>query len=347
MLSASHSRDHLRTVPPRRAIFLCVLNFVLIAAFTFVCLNFAAAQVSERAKPVSSPSSTHREKAITEMHQGQTSAALAEFREAVAEQPDDAVSYDYIGVILGEAGSLNEAVAEFEQAAGLDSSLPDPHFHLGLAYERLGKINDAILQYEAALRLNPSMQEARYGLSAVCAKLGDLDGAIFLLREVVASAPDFAEAHYNLGLNLSNRYKTSTGLKQKSDLDEAVQELKTAVQQQPDARSYLALGQLLSDHGDFTAAIENLQHAAKLEPNNVEYHYTLGLALRLKGEMDSAGSEFQETIRINPQHALAHRSLGLVLRERGDLQAAANELHLAVSQRPDDPDATNCWGQCS
>ncbi len=190
--------------------------------------------------------------------QGQTSAALAEFREAVAEHPDDAVSHDYIGVILGEAGSLNEAVAEFEGAARLDSSLSDPHFHLGLAYERLGKINDAIRQYEAALRLNPSMQEARYGLSAVCAKIGDLDGAIVLLREVVSSAPDFAEAHYNLGLNLSNRYKTSTGMKQKSDLDEAVQELKSAVQQQPDARSYLALGQLLSDRGDFTAAIEHL-----------------------------------------------------------------------------------------
>jgi cytochrome c biogenesis protein ResB len=84
MLIASHSRGYLRRVTTGRTFFICVLNFVLIAAITCVCWNFAAAQVSERAKPVSSPSSLHREKAIMEMQQGQTSAALAEFREAVA-----------------------------------------------------------------------------------------------------------------------------------------------------------------------------------------------------------------------------------------------------------------------
>ena len=112
-------------------------------------------------------------------------------------------------------------------------ALPDPHFHLGLAYERTGRTSQAIAEYHEALRLDPAMLEARYGLSAICAKLGDLDGAIRLLREVIKAAPNFGEAHYNLGLNLWNKYKSSMGLRQKADLDDAQEELKTASQLQP------------------------------------------------------------------------------------------------------------------
>ena len=51
---------------------------------------------------------------------------------------------------------------------------------------------------------------------------------------MIKAAPNFGEAHYNLGLNLWNKYKSSTGLRQKSDLDEALEELKTASQLSPE-----------------------------------------------------------------------------------------------------------------
>jgi hypothetical protein len=54
------------------------------------------------------------------------------------------------------------------------------------------------------------------------------DGAIVMLRSVVEMLPQVAEAHYNLGLNLWNRYKAATGLKQHEDLEEAVRQLKAA-----------------------------------------------------------------------------------------------------------------------
>ena len=119
-------------------------------------------------------------------------------------------------------------------------------FHLGLAYERTGRTSQAIAEYHEALRLDPAMLEARYGLSAICAKIGDLEGAIRLLREVIKAAPDFGEAHYNLGLNLWNKYKTSMGLRQKADLDDAQDELKIASQLQPRQPAiYFALGQVM------------------------------------------------------------------------------------------------------
>ncbi len=282
---------------------------------------------------------------ITQFKQGNLQTAMRQFRAAVQANPNHAVAHDYIGVILGESGKLNEAIVEFDQAIRLDPRLPDPHFHLGLAYKQTGRINDAISEYQEALRLNPGMLEPQYSLSAICAKVGDLDGAIRLLREVLKAAPDFGEAHYNLGLNLWNRYKSSTGLRQKADLDDAEEELKTATRLQPkQAGVYFVSGQIMSDRGELVSAVDNLQKAVDLDPANPEYHYNLGLALRLKGDMEAAGAQFREAIRLNPNHALAHRSLGLVLRESGDLPAAAGELRLAVAQLPDDAEGHHILG---
>jgi tetratricopeptide (TPR) repeat protein len=282
---------------------------------------------------------------VAQFKQGNLQAAMDRFQAAVQVNPRDARAHDYIGVILGESGKLNEAIVEFDQAIRLDPGVSDSHFHLGLAYKQTGRINDAISEYQEALRLNPGMVEAQYSLSAICAKLGDLDGAIRLLREVLKAVPDFGEAHYNLGLNLWNRYKSSMGLRQKADLDNAQEELKTATKVQPQqATVYFVLGQVMSDRGDLISGVENLQKAVDLDPANPEYHYNLGLALRLKGDMEPASAQFREAIRLNPSHALAHRSLGLVLRESGDLPGAAAELRQAVTQLPEDAEGHHILG---
>jgi tetratricopeptide (TPR) repeat protein len=300
--------------------------------------------VELRGTPWQMPANGLLDQGIAQFKQGNLQAAMAQFQAAVQANPNDAVAHDYIGVILGESGKLNDAIAEFDQAVRLDPGLADPHFHLGLAYKQSGRINDAISEYQEALQLNPEMLQAQYGLSAICAKIGDLDGAIRLLREVVKAAPDFGEAHYNLGLNLWNKYKSTMGLRQKADLDDAQAELKKASELQPRPMIFFALGQVMSDRGELASAVENLQKAVDMEPANPEYHYNLGLTLRLKGDMEPAATQFREAIQLDPNQALAHRSLGLVLRESGDLPAAAAELRLAVAQLPDDAEGHHILG---
>ena len=299
-------------------------------------LREAAQQISAR---------QHFEKGIAQFRQRNFPAALDELRVAAQADPNNAEAHDYIGVILGESGKLEEAEAEFQQAAKLDPAFPDPHFHLGLAHLKAGSTDAAISEYQEALLLNPRMVEAQYGLSEICGKLGDADGAIRLLRQVTQAEPDFAEAHYNLGLNLWNRYKTSNGLRQKGELDEAAQELRKATELEPtQPGAFLALGELLADKGDLGPSVESLQKALALQPANAELHYNLGLCLRLKGDLNAAAAEFRATLKFAPQYALAHRSLGLVLRESGDLEAAATELRLAVAELPDDPQGHHLLG---
>jgi tetratricopeptide (TPR) repeat protein len=244
---------------------------------------------------------------------------------------------DAEGVRLADSGDIDTALARFREAIRLDPGLADAHLHLGLALERREQTAEALAAYQEALRLRPDLIEARYGIASVCAKLGDLDGAIAMLEHVVRTLPQLAEAHYNLGLNLWNRYKTTTGLKHNDDLTRAVSELEIAVRLDPrQARFHLAFGQLLAERQELARAVEEVRIAAAQTNDDPEYTYNLALVLRQNGELDVAEARLRDALRKRPEHALARRSLGLVLRQKGDLEGAAAELRLAIRALPAD-----------
>jgi len=64
----------------------------------------------------------------------------------------------------------------------------------------------------------------------------------------------------------------------------------------------------------------------RIEPDNAELHFGLGLALSLQGKHDEAIAEYLEAVRINPSGAQFHYFLGVGLRLQGDGVGAARQL---------------------
>jgi len=287
----------------------------------------------------------HREQGIASLKQQNIPGALDHFRSAVRLDPTDAASHDYLGVTLSDSGLSDQALPEFQKAVELDQSLAPAHYHLASAYARANNKQEAIHEYEKALWLQPTMVEARNGLSAVCWKSGDLDGAIRLLQQIVDANPGFWEARYNLGLALWQRYRDPGRLPEKDDLEEAIQQLRAAVQQQPRRpKIYLALGQILAETEDLSGGVETLRKAVDVAPGDPEYVYNLGSALRLQGDLNAAEQAFRKTLQLSPNHAQARRALGLVLRQKGELEAAATELRQAASEQPADAEVRHNLG---
>ena len=97
---------------------------------------------------------------------GRLDDAIAEYRETLRLDPNEAAAHNNLGSALVAAGRIREAIGQFEGRAAPGSRHgPDAHHNLGSAFDAAGRTEEAIGQYEAALRLRPWMlAETRYNL---------------------------------------------------------------------------------------------------------------------------------------------------------------------------------------
>ena len=115
------------------------------------------------------------------------------------------------------------------------------------------------------------------------------------------------------------------------------------------ARAHLALGKALVQQGTLPEAIDHLQQAAKLEPDNGEAHYQLGLALARAGRKDEATAELQkgrDLVAASDRNQNARMDLadGHAALARGDLPEAASKLRRAIQLGPPSAEAQAALG---
>src|SRR6266699_3570259 len=94
---------------------------------------------------------------------------------------------------------------------------------------------------------------------------------------------------------------------------------------QPSEQPYVNLGNLLMEQGQIKEAIEPLEKAVALAPNNAFCHMTLGVYYRKAGQMESAQRELMRATQLEPDNAVAHYQLGRVYKEINDVDRAKAE----------------------
>lgn len=62
---------------------------------------------------------------------------------------------------------------------------------------------------------------------------------------------------------------------------------------------------------DWSAAITELQRAARTEPKNADVHNLLGYSYRNAGQLDKAFGEYEIALRLDPKHKGAHEYVGV------------------------------------
>src|SRR5262249_18718689 len=131
-------------------------------------------------------------------------------------------------------------------------------------------------------------------------------------REAIRLRPDYASAHYNLGL----------ALRGKQDLDGAVVAFQEAIRLQPDfAYAHNNLGHTLMKKQDWDGAIACFRAARRFDPA-IPNHTTIIGAFRSKGEEGGLLADAREQLRLNPDDADAYYELGIALRRKGDADGA-------------------------
>ena len=146
---------------------------------------------------------------------------------------------------------------------------------MAMADDKLYRADAAIKEFEAALAADPHYPGIHTGLGIIYWRNDNIDEAEREFREELSSYPKDPIANCTLGRILrGGRNKPA----------EAIPYLEAALAVNPSYRdALLEMGQARISMQQPEAAIEPLQKAIALDPNDAEAHYILGTALNKSG----------------------------------------------------------------
>jgi len=247
-------------------------------------------------------------------------------------KPEDAVSYNNLGIGLLKKGQIDEAISYFQEAIRLKPDYAEAHYNLGVVLAGKGQTDEAISEFHEALQLKPDYAEAHNNVGTALLNKGRTDEAVAQFQESIRFEPRHAESHNNLGAALAR----------KGQINEAISEYREALRLNPDfPDAHNNLGDALFKQGQNDEAISQFREALRLKPDYPDAHDNLGNALFIKGQTDEAVIQFQEAIRLKPDYPDAHNGLGAALGMKGRIDEPIIQFQEPTRLKPDYTDAQN------
>jgi tetratricopeptide (TPR) repeat protein len=279
---------------------------------------------------------------------------------------------------LWQQGDRSAALEAFKQAIQQQPHAAEAYYQRGLVYHDLGNFHAASFDYTQALSLNPDLLKAYYARALVRVALKHFQGAIDDLDCLLAHKPDYAAAYDlrgtaqrkagNLPLALiSFRQAAELYLKQR-DVENSRRCLEQLKQLRPRPLEQVAIPLLptqltvsslptsvlrseefyaqaltRAETGDCLGALQDLDWALQLDPKDVKAYGCRGIVYSKQKNWQKAIADFNQALRLSPQEPSIHRNRGKTRIQLGDYRGAIADLNLAIAAEPDD--ATLLWAR--
>jgi len=202
------------------------------------------------------------------------------------------------------------------------------------AAQNSGVTRTRIHRDAAAAELNELLTDAQ---TAVQQK--DFDTAAKDYEQFLVQKPDDAIVHFDLGY-------VYTALNRPGD---AKTQYQRAIALDPKmGAAYLNLGLTLLQSSP-AEAVDPLQHAADLLPDQERPKFLLATALERSGKLNDAIAQYQAAEKLNPKDFDTHLALGLALLHTNRLPGAEKEFRAALALQPESPESDEAHlglGQC-
>ena len=144
----------------------------------------------------------HQLLAHEDIRQGNTNAAIGQYRKAIAIDPHlPGIHFELAELLNTSTDETVKRDAEKEFRAALQQDPQNEKAILGLAevVARRGDVKQSYDEYAKAVELQPSDADAKVGLAKALVDMNQSDKALPLLEEAVQLEPTNATAHYRLG----------------------------------------------------------------------------------------------------------------------------------------------------
>jgi tetratricopeptide (TPR) repeat protein len=262
--------------------------------------------------------------AVYHREQGDYASTAADLKALLQVRPNDATLYYQLGLLMA-VQAPEAALAYLSQAAEINPALAPQ------TQELISEINTARLFDEPAYSFLKVGQEL--------ASLGEWELAAEACKKALESRPDYAEAWAFLG-EARQHLETSP----QAGLEELEQALSL------DGSSISAntfMGLYWQRQNDYEKALEYLQKAAEVDPQNPVLQVEIGNTLAEMGDMPTAQMYFEKATTLAPEDAMYWRLLAQFSLQH---QIQVHELALPAARQaiilaPEDAKSLDVMGQ--
>ncbi|MDR3635794.1 MAG: tetratricopeptide repeat protein [Isosphaeraceae bacterium] len=196
---------------------------------------------------------------IVLFHQNRFDLAGREFRQDLAQDPDNAMGHAFLALCLSQADENAEALHEAAEAVRLDPGQAFGHYVRGVILRDLHQLPDAEAAAREAIRLDPDDPNHFALLSSIALQRRNWTESLATAEQGLALDPE-----HGLCTNLRAMSLVNLGRK-----DEAAQTLGSALANDPeDPFTHANQGWAYLHQGDHAKALEHFREALRLDPNN-------------------------------------------------------------------------------
>lgn len=226
------------------------------------------------------------------------------------------VAYGLRGLAYLDRGDVPHAIADLDKAVTLAPDFAPAYQNRGNAWYARGNYGRAIADYDAAIRLEPNVASAYANRATVKRDLGYIDGAI----------DDYAKAISLDGQNPRAFSGRGELYLRQEKYDRAVSDFTQALRHEPQASTYMLLGQARERAGDFAHALTAYAEAARLDPDNVAPINAQASVYTRKGEINQALGLYERSLRLDPNAPTTYRLRAEAYAAKGDRKRALKEM---------------------
>ena len=253
--------------------------------------------------------------------------AEAEFRQALAVNPQLVCALDGLAQVLLNGGRYDAALDSWRQAVRIQPDAPDLQLALATATYKAAKARqaDGLPPVDGA-----GVADAIRLFTDLLSKHPGITAAHFTLANIYANEQRFREAadEYRVVVRQDPTDTVALAAEVKALVDvtaytEALAPARDYVRQKPDDPSgHVLLGMVYRGLGDYAKAEPELELGAAKAPDDFEARYQLGFVLARLGKPDEALPQLRKAVALNPGDKSAQFQLAAVLRTLGQNQEA-------------------------
>ena len=266
---------------------------------------------------------------------GEYQAAIVEWSDLAASNPDDARVHNNLGTALVRTGKFSEAIGQYEKALELNPQFYAIHNSLGLALLSAGRPDEAVVQFDKALEAYPESADLHNNLGRALAMKDRPDDALVEFQKAAKMDPQSAEARNNIGRVMASRGR----------LEEAIPYFQKAIEIDPnfvEAQQFLGAA-LYYARGQVQEALVHWRAALRVQPDYLPALNEVAHVLAANPEASARnGSEAvtlaQRAVELSGGHeAIYLDTLAAAYAEAGRFAEAVETARrgLEIATRPD------------